>query len=72
MVAICVGFNLLLLTSRTDLEDHYHVGLWGSRLSLFLLFGTLEAIGWLIAACAVATLVLMIVQRQRLRAAYPA
>jgi hypothetical protein len=65
----CVG--LFLVPSRADLRAHYHVGVWGSPASFSRLIDTMNVCGWLIAVCGVALLVLMVVQRRRIAAAYP-
>jgi hypothetical protein len=46
------------------------VGVWGSRTSFDRLMHELAACGWLVAACGVAVVVLMLVQRRRIAAAY--
>jgi hypothetical protein len=64
----CVG--LFLVPSRADLRAHYHVGEWDSPASFSRLIRAFDACGWLIAACGVAILVLMLVQRHKIAAAY--
>ena len=49
----------------------YHVGVWGTRASFYRLFDTFDALGWLVAACGLAVLVLMVLQRRRIDATYP-
>jgi hypothetical protein len=71
MIAVGSGVALLLDPSRHDLLKHFHVGVWGSLASFDLLIHVLDACGWLFAACGVAVLVLMVVQRRRIAAAYP-
>jgi hypothetical protein len=72
MIAVGAGFALGLDPSRHDLLKHYHVGVWGTRASFDHLIHMLDACGWLVAACGLAVLVLMVVQRRRIAAAYPA
>jgi hypothetical protein len=62
---------LFLDPSRGDLQRHYHVGSWGSQASFAALLHTLDAIGWVVGVCGVAILVLMLLQRHRVAAAYP-
>lgn len=71
MIATGAGFALGLDPSRHDLLKHYHVGVWGTRASFDHLIRMLDACGWLVAACGVAVLVLTVVQRRRIAAAYP-
>ena len=71
MIATGAGFALGLDPSRHDLLKHYHVGVWGTRASFDHLIHMLDACGWLVAACGVAVLVLTVVQRRRIAAAYP-
>ena len=71
MIATGAGFALGLDPSRHDLQKHYHVGAWGTRASFDHLIHLLDACGWLVAACGLAVLVLMVVQRRRIAAAYP-
>jgi hypothetical protein len=71
VVSVGAGVGLLLDASRQDLQRHFHVGDWGTRTSFNRLIYTLDAFGWLVAACGVAVLVLMVVQRRRISEAYP-
>jgi len=66
--------------SRHDLLKHYHIGAvglkyygdsWGSPASFANFVHLLDACGWLVAACGLAVIVLLFVQRRRVRAAYP-
>jgi xanthine/uracil/vitamin C permease (AzgA family) len=69
VVGSCVG--LLIGPSSKGLQVHYHVGVWGTRASFYRLFDTFDALGWLVAACGLAVLVLMVLQRRRIDATYP-
>ena len=80
MIVVGAGIGLLLDPSRHDLLKHYHVGAWGrlwpdgswgSEASFARFIHLLDACGWALAACGVALLVLMTVQRRRLARAYP-
>ncbi len=71
MVVMGVGAGIKLDPSRRALLEHYHVGVWGSRASFDLLMHELAACGWLVAACGVAVVVLMRMQRRRVAEAYP-
>lgn len=70
MVVLGAGAGVLLDPSRHTLLKHYHVGVWGSRTSFDRLIQELATCGWLVAACGVAVVVLMLVQRRRIAAAY--
>ncbi len=71
MILVGAGVGLLLDPSRHDLQKHFHVGVWGTRASFYRLIHVLDACGWFGAACGVAVLVLIVVQRRRIAAAYP-
>jgi hypothetical protein len=71
MVVMGAGAGVMLDPSRRALLKHYHVGVWGSRASFDRLMHELAACGWLVAACGVAVVVLMRVQRRRIAEAYP-
>lgn len=70
MIAVGGGVALLIRPSRADLQVHYHVGVWGTRAAFYRLFDTLDALGWVVAACGLAVLALMLLQRRRIAAAY--
>ncbi len=71
LIVIGAGVGLLVDPSRHDLLRHFHVGLWGTRASFDRLMHALDACGWLVAVCGVTVVVLMVVQRRRIAAAYP-
>ena len=71
LIGIGTGVGLRLEPSRHDLLKHFHVGVWGTRASFDRLMHMLSACGWLVAACGVAVVVLLVVQRRRIAAAYP-
>lgn len=72
MMAVGAGAGLLLDPSREDLRRHYHVGEWGSQASFERLLHILGAFGWFVAACGLVVVLLMIVQRRKVAAAYDA
>lgn len=69
VVGSCVA--LLISPASKALRVHYHVGVWGTRAAFYRLFNTLDALGWVVAACGVAVFALMVLQRRRISAAYP-
>jgi hypothetical protein len=71
MVVVGGGMGLLLDPSRRDLQQHYHVGEWGTRAAFDRFVHSLDALGWLIAACGIAVMVLAFVQRRRMSEAFP-
>lgn len=72
MIVVGSAVGLSLDPSRADLLRHYHVGTWGSRASFYELVHILDALCWVVVACGVAVMVIMILQRRRISAAYPA
>jgi hypothetical protein len=70
MVLVGGSVGFFLDPSRADLRSHYHVGEWGSAASFDRLIHTFDALGWCLAACGIAVVVVMLVQRRRIAAVY--
>jgi hypothetical protein len=70
---VFVGGSVVALfrPGRADLRGHFEVGEVGTETEWVHWVYALDALGLLIAACGVAALVLMVVQKRRIAARYP-
>lgn len=71
LVFVGVSVAALFRPGRGDLRGHFEVGAVGTETEWTRWVYALDALGLLIAACGVAALVLVVLQRRRIAARYP-